>query len=43
MTFLYYRFLAIFHRAPTEPEDFFDGLRTANAFDEIESLAWQRK
>ncbi len=29
--FLYYRFLAEFHRDPIDPDDLFDGLRNISA------------
>ena len=41
-TFGFYRFLQHFGREPSDPDDFFAGLATANALGEIEDLKWQR-
>ena len=41
-TFGFYRFMATFGREPIDPEDFFDGIETANALQEIEGLKWQK-
>jgi hypothetical protein len=42
MTFGFYRFIAVFAREPTDPDDFFAGLAVIGAMQELEDLRWQK-